>query len=133
LVLPLLVLLAIVCFRRIEKYNLFAYLGTILALCAVQIGDFPRSFQMYFYARGENLLSAARKLPNGGYNLHFVGHKLNENFHFLFKMIMRLNEKAFWNVNVARTLTAVSDVVLIFQVPCAVLYHRPDIFPGARL
>src|SRR4029453_711354 len=116
---PLLVLFAIVCFRRIEKYNLFTYLGTILAICAIQIGDFPRSLQMYFYARGENLLSAARRLPNGGYALSFIAHKLNENFHLLFKMIMGLNEKAFWNVNVARTLTAVSDVVLYpkFLVP----------------
>ena len=119
LVLPLLVLLAIVCFRRIEKYNLFAYLGTILAICAIQIADFPRSLQMYFYARGENLISAARRLPNRGYDLPFIVHKLNENFHFLFKMIMGLNEKAFWNVNVASTLTAIKYVVLYpkFLVP----------------
>jgi len=103
LLLPLLVLLAIVCFRRIEKYNLFAYLGTILAICAIQIGDFPRSLQMYFSASGENLISAARRLPNGGLDLAFIAHKLNENFHLLFKMIMGLNEKAFWNVNLART------------------------------
>jgi hypothetical protein len=95
--------LAIVCFRRIEKYNLFAYLGTILAICAIQIGDFPRSLQMYFSASGENLISAARRLPNGGLDLAFIAHKLNENFHLLFKMIMGLNEKAFWNVNLART------------------------------
>ncbi len=112
LLLPLLVLLAIVCFRRIEKYNLFAYLGTILAICAIQIGDFPRSLQMYFFARGENLISVARRLPNGGYDLPFIARKLNENFHLLFNMIMGLNEKAFWNVNVARTLTAIRDVVL---------------------
>src|SRR6266436_4872861 len=119
LLLPSLVLLAIICFRRIEKYNLFAYLGTILAICAIQIGDFPRSLQMYFYARGENLISVGRRLPNGGYDLAFIAHKLNENFHLLFKMIMGLNEKAFWNVNVARTLTAVRDVVLYpkFLVP----------------
>jgi hypothetical protein len=119
LLLPLLVLLAIVCFRRIEKYNLFAYLGTILAICAIQIGDFPRSLQMYFFARGENLISVARRLPNGGYDLPFIAHKLNENFHLLFNMIMGLNEKAFWNVNVARTLTAIRDVVLYpkFLVP----------------
>src|SRR5215472_8032842 len=119
LVLPLLVLLAIVCFRRIEKYNLFAYLGTILAICAIQIGDFPRSFQMYFSARGENLISAARRLPNGGYDLAFVAHKLNENCNFLFKMMMGLNEKGFWNVNVASTLTAIKSVVLYpkFLVP----------------
>jgi hypothetical protein len=116
LVLPLLVLLAIVCFRRIEKYNLFAYLGTILAICAIQIGDFPRSLQMYFSGRGENLISAGRRLPNGGLDLAFIAHKLNENFHLLFKMIMGLNEKAFWNVNVARTGF---DVVLYpkFLVP----------------
>src|SRR5438093_2562203 len=119
LLLPSLVLLAIICFRRIEKYNLSAYLGTILAICAIQIGDFPRSLQMYFYARGENLLSAARRLPNGGYDTAFIAHKLNENFHFLFRMIMGLNEQGFWNVNVARTLTAVRDVVLYpkFLVP----------------
>src|SRR4029077_1977783 len=118
LVLPLLVMLAIVCFRRIEKYNLFAYLGTILAICAIQIGDFPRSLQMYFWARGENLISAARRLPNGGYDLAFIAHKLNENFHVLFKMIMGQN-KAFWNVNVAETLTPIADVVLYpkFLVP----------------
>ena len=109
LVLPLLVLLAIVCFRRIEKYNLFTYLGTILAICAIQIGDFPRSLQMYFSARGENLISAARRLPNGGYDFSFIAHKLNENFHVLFKMIMGLDEKAYWNVNVASTG---ADVVL---------------------
>src|SRR6266481_3455077 len=103
LLLPLLVMLAIVCFRRIEKYNLFAYLGTILAICAIQFGDFPRSLQMYFYARGENLISAAKRLPNGGLDLAFIAHKLNENFHLLFKMIMGLNKKAFWNVNLART------------------------------
>ena len=51
LLLPLLLLLAIVSFRRIEKYNLFAYLGTILAICAIQIGDYPRSLQMYFFAK----------------------------------------------------------------------------------
>jgi len=119
LILPLLVLLAIVCFRRITKYNLFTYLGTILAICAIQIGDFPRSLQMYFYARGENLASAAKKLPNGGYDLAFIAHKLNENFHFLFKMIMGLNGKAFWNVNVASTMTPIEDVVLYprFLVP----------------
>jgi hypothetical protein len=118
LFLPLLVLLAIVCFRRIEKYNLFAYMGTILAICAIQIGDFPRSLQMYFWARGENLVSAARRLPNGGFDLAFFAHKLNENFHMLFKMIMGLN-KAFWNVNVAETLTPITDVVLYpkFLVP----------------
>jgi hypothetical protein len=118
LFLPLLVLLAIVCFRRIEKYNLFAYLGTILAICAIQIGDFPRSLQMYFWARGENLISAARRLPNGGYDLTFIAHKLNENFHVMFKMIMGLN-KGFWNVNVAETLTPIADVVLYpkFLVP----------------
>ena len=104
----LLVLLAIVCFRRIEKYNLFAYLGTILAICAIQIGDFPRSLQMYFFARGENLISAARRLPNGGYDFAFIAHKLNENFHVLFKMIMGLNGKAFWNVNVASTMTPIA-------------------------
>jgi hypothetical protein len=119
LLLPLLVLLAIVCFRRIEKYNLFAYLGTILAICAIQIGDFPRSLHMYFYARGENLISVGRRLPNGGYDFAFIAHKLNENFHFLLKMIMGLNEKAFWNVNVASTLTPIGGVVLYpkFLVP----------------
>ena len=119
LIFPLLLLLAIACFRRIDKYNLFSYLGTIIAICAIQIGDFPRSLQVYFFARGENLVSVAKRLPNGGYDLGFIAHKLNENFHFLFKMIMGLNEKAFWNVNVARTLTAVSDVVLYpkFLVP----------------
>jgi hypothetical protein len=119
LVLPLLVLLAIVCFRRIEKYNIFAYLGTILTICAIQIGDFPRSLQMYFWARGENLISAARKLPNGGYDFAFIAQKLNENFHVLFNMIMGLNGKAFWNVNVASTMTPIRDVVLYpkFLVP----------------
>ena len=119
LLLPSLVLLAIVCFRKIEKYNLFAYLGTILAICAIQIGDFPRSFQMYFFARGENLVSAARRLPNGGYDFAFIAQKLNENFHHLFKMIMGLNEKAFWNVNVASTIMPSPDVVLYpkFLVP----------------
>jgi hypothetical protein len=119
LLLPSLVLLAIVCFRRIEKYNLFAYLGTILAICAIQIGDFPHSLQMYFYARGENLISVGRRLPNGGYDFAFIVHKLNENFHLLFKMIMGLNEKAFWNVNVASTMTPIADVVLYpkFLVP----------------
>ena len=119
LVLPFLILLAIVCFRRIEKYNLCAYLGTILAICAIQIGDYPRSLQMYFYARGENLISAARRLPNGGYDLAFIAHKLTENFHVLFRMIMGLNGKAFWNVNVASTLTPIADVVLYprFLVP----------------
>ena len=119
LVLPLLVLLAIVCFKRIEKCNLFAYLGTILAICAIQIGDFPRSLQMYFYARGENLISMGRRLPNDRYDFAFIAHKLNENFHLLFKMIMGLNQKAFWNVNVASTLTAIRDEVLYpkFLVP----------------
>jgi hypothetical protein len=119
LLLPLLVLLAIVCFRRIEKYNLVAYLGTILAICAIQIGDFPHSFQMYFFAGGENLISAARSLPNGGYDFAFIAHKLSENFHFLFKMIMGLNEKAYWNVNVARCTTPIDNVVLYpkFLVP----------------
>jgi hypothetical protein len=119
LLLPLLVLLAIVCFRRIEKYNLFAYLGTILAIFAIQIGDFPRSLEMYFYARGENLVSFARRLPNGGYDFAFIAHKLNENFHVLFKMIMGLNGKGFWNVNVASTMTPIPDVVLYpkFLVP----------------
>lgn len=119
LLLPFLVLLAIVCFRRIERYNLFTYLGTILAICAIQIGDFPRSLQMYFYARGENLISAARKLPNSGFDLAFIAHKLNENFHYLFNMIMGLNQKAFWHVDVASTLTPTSDVVLYpkFLVP----------------
>ncbi|MGE5213088.1 MAG: hypothetical protein ACM3NN_05270 [Nitrospirota bacterium] len=123
LLLPLLLVLAIVCFRRIEKYNLFAYLGTILAICAVQIGDFPHSLQMYFFARGETLISMARRLPNGGYDFVFIGHKLNENFHFLFKMIMGLNEKSFWNVNVASTLTPIADVVLYpkFLVPLFVI------------
>ena len=117
--LPFLVLLAIVCFRRIEKCNLFVYLGTILAICAIQIGDFPRSLQLYFFARGENLISFARRLPNGGYDLAFVAHKLNENFQYLFKMIMGLNGKAFWNVNVASTMTPIPDVVLYpkFLVP----------------
>jgi hypothetical protein len=118
--LPLsLILLAIVCFRRIEKYNLFAYLGTILAICAIQIGDYPRSLQMYFFARGENLISSARRLPNGGYDFGFIAHKLNENFHFLFKLIMGLNDKAFWNVNVASTMTPIAGVVLYpkFLVP----------------
>jgi len=71
---------------------------------------------MYFSARGENLISAARRLPNGGYDLAFIAHKLNENFHLQFKMIMGLNEKAYWNVNVARTGF---DVVLYpkFLVP----------------
>src|SRR6266436_5995806 len=119
LFLPFLVLLAIVCFRRIEKYNLFAYLGTILATCAIQIGDFPRPFQMYFWARGENLISVARRPPNGGFDFAFVAHKLNENFHLLFKMIMGLNEKAFWNVNVASNITPIADIVLYpkFLVP----------------
>src|SRR6266567_4361252 len=118
LLLSFIVLLAIVCFRKIEKYNLFAYLGTILAICAIQFGDFPRSLQMYFYARGENLISVGR-LPNGGYDFAFVAHKLNENFHYLFKMIMGLNEKVFWNVNVASTLTPVAGMVLYpkFLVP----------------
>jgi hypothetical protein len=119
LLLPLLVLLAIVCFRRIEKYNLFAYLGTILAICAIQIGDFPHSLQMYFFARGENLISMARRLPNGGYDFAFILHKLNENLYFLFEMMMGLNGKAFWNVNVASTLTPIAGTVLYpkFLVP----------------
>jgi hypothetical protein len=123
LVLPVLVLLAIVCFRRIEKYNLFAFLSTIFAICAIQIGDFPRSLQMYFYARGENLASAARRLPNGGYDLGFIAHKLDENFHYLFKMIMGLNDKGFWHVNVASTMTPITDVVLYpkFLVPLFVV------------
>ena len=119
LLLPLLVLFAIVCFRRIERYNLLAYLGTILAICAVQIGDFPHAFRMYFFARGETLLSMGRRLPNGGYDFVFIAHKLRENFHFLFNMIMGLNEKAFWHVNVASTLAAIADTVLYpkFLVP----------------
>ena len=123
LLLPLLLLLAIVSFRRIEKYNLFAYLGTILAICAIQIGDFPHSFKMYFFARGENLISMAKRLPNGGYDFAFVAHKLKENFYFLFKMVMGLNEKAIWNVNVASTLTPIADVVLYpkFLVPLFIL------------
>jgi hypothetical protein len=122
LLLPFLVLLAIVCFRRINKYNLFAYLGTILAICAIQIGDFPHSLQMYFWARGENLISNARRLPNGGFDFAFIAHKLNENFHVLFKMILGLN-KAFWNVNVAETLTPITDVVLYpkFLVPLFII------------
>jgi hypothetical protein len=123
LVLPLLVLLAIVCFRRIEKYNLLTYLGTILAICAIQIGDFPRSLQMYFYARGENLISSARRLPNGGYDVAFIAHKLNENFQVMFKMLMGLNGKAVWDVNVASTLTPIGDVVLYprFLVPLFII------------
>jgi len=119
LLLPFLLLLAILCFRRIEKYNLFAYLGAILAVCAIQIGDFPHSLQMYFFARGENLISVAKKLPNGGYDFAFIAHKLNENFQFLFKMIMGLNQKAFWNVNVASTLTPIANETLYpkFLVP----------------
>ena len=119
LLLPLLLLLAIVSFRRIEKYNLFAYLGTILAICALQIGDFPHAFQMYFFARGETLISMGRRLPNGRYDLAFIAHKLNENFHFLFKMIMGLNDKAYWNVNIASSLAAIGDTVLYpkFLVP----------------
>lgn len=119
LFLPFLVLLAIVCFRRIEKCNLFVYLGTILAICAIQIGDFPRSFQLYFFARGENFISAARRLPNDRYDFAFIAHKLDENFQYLFKMIMGLNGKAFWNVNVASTMTPIPDVVLYpkFLVP----------------
>jgi len=114
-----LVLLTIVCFKRIEKYNLFTCLGTILAICAIQIGDFPRSFQMYFFVRGENLISAARRLPNGGFDFAFIANKLNENFHVLFQMIMGLNGKAFWNVNVASTVTPIRGVVLYprFLVP----------------
>jgi len=123
LLLPLLVLLAIVCFRRIERYNLFAYLGTILAICAIQIGDYPHSLQMYFFARGETLISMARRLPNGGYDFAFIVHKLNENLHLLFRMIMGLNGKAFWNVNVASTLTPIADVVLYpkFLVPLLIV------------
>src|SRR5438128_11174237 len=64
LLLASLVLLAIVCFRRIEKYNLFAYLGTILAICAIQIGGFRRSIQWYFSALGEKLISVGRWLRN---------------------------------------------------------------------
>src|SRR5439155_25417302 len=109
---------SIVCFRRIEKYTVFAYPTATLAICAIQIVDFPRSLQMYFYARGENLISV-RRLQNGGYDFAFAAHKLNENFHYLFKMIMGLNEKAVWNVNVASTLTPVAGVVLYpkFLVP----------------
>lgn len=123
LLLPSLVLLAIVCFRRIEKYNLFAYLGTILATCAFQIGDFPHSFQMYFYARGENLISMAKRLPNGGYDFAFIAQKLKQNFHFLFKMIMGLDDNAFWNVNVASTLTPIEGSVLYpkFLVPLLIV------------
>jgi len=119
LLLPLLLLLATVSFRRIEKYNLLAYFATIVAICAIQFGDFPHAFQMYFFARGETLISVARRLPNGGYDFAFIAHKLNENFHYLFKMIMGLNEKAFWNVNVASTMTPIADVVLYpkFLVP----------------
>ena len=82
---------------------------------------------MYFFARGENLISFARRLPNGGYDFGFVAHKLNENFHFLFNLIMGLNEKAFWNVNVASTMTPIVGVV-ISQVPCTLVYRRPGIF-----
>src|SRR5882757_2275692 len=67
LVLPLLVLLAVVCFRRIEKYNLSAYLGTILAICAIQIGDFPPSPKLCFYTREETFFWAASGLPKGVY------------------------------------------------------------------
>jgi len=124
--LPLfLVLLAIVCFsfRRIEKYNFIAYMGPILAICAIQLGDFPRPFQMYFWARGENLISIAKKPPNGAYDFAFIAHKLNENFHLLFKMIMGLNAKAFWNVNVASAITPTADAVLYpkFLVPFFIL------------
>ena len=61
----------------------------------------------------------ARSLPNGGYDLAFIAHKLNENFHYLFKMIMGLNEKAFWHVNVASAITPVAGTVLYpkFLVP----------------
>lgn len=119
LLLPLLVLLAIVCFKRIQKYNLFAYLGTILAICAIQIGDFPHSLKMYFFAGGENMISAARNTPNGGIDFAFIAHKLTENFRLLFKMIMGLNENGFWNVNVAKTITPIDNVVLYpkFLVP----------------
>src|SRR6266542_4307869 len=64
------------------------------------------------FLRGENLISVGGRLPNGGYDFAFIAHKLNENFHLMFKMIMGLNEKAFWNVNVARTMTPIADVVL---------------------
>jgi hypothetical protein len=74
---------------------------------------------MYFWARGENLVSMAKRLPNGGYDFAFIVHKLNENFYFLFKMIMGLNGEAFWNVNVASTLTPIAGTVLYptFLVP----------------
>jgi hypothetical protein len=74
---------------------------------------------MYFFARGENLISMGRRLPNGGYDLAFITHKLNENFNLLFKMIMGLNDKGFWDVNVASTLTAIKYAVLYpkFLVP----------------
>src|SRR5262249_14431140 len=112
-------LLAIVCFLKIQKLNLFVYFGTIFSIFAIQICDFPRSFPLYFFSRGEKFISASRRLPNRGFDLAFIAHKLNENFHFLFKMIMGLNEEAFWNVNVASTMTPIGNVVLYpkFLVP----------------
>jgi len=73
---------------------------------------------MYFYARGENLISAARRLPNGGYDTAFIAHKRTR-FPLSLQDGNGLNEQGFWNVNVARTLTAVRDVVLYpkFLVP----------------
>ncbi len=122
LLLPLLVLLAIMNYKRIEKYNFIVYLCTILAVCSIQISNLPESLHMYFFARGEGLNSMA-KLQTGRYDLAVIVQKIRENFIFTYNLLLGRNDPAcYWNANIAKDFSS-GDVILYpkFLVPFFIL------------
>jgi hypothetical protein len=109
--LPILIFLAIVSYKRIEKYNLIAYLSTIFVICSIQISNLSESLTMYFFGRGEGLNTMA-KLPDGGYNFPFILQKLNENLTLTFNILLGRNDPGhFWNVNLVKDFSS-GEVVL---------------------
>lgn len=111
LLLPLLLFLAIINYRKFEKFNFYIYMSTILVICSIQISNFPSAIKMYFFARGEGLNNIG-KLADGSYNMPFIIQKLKENFVILYKMLVGSNSpESFWNVNIAANFWS-GDVVL---------------------
>ncbi|HEX3048919.1 MAG TPA: glycosyltransferase family 39 protein, partial [Bacillota bacterium] len=109
--LPILLLVAILNYKRIEKYNFIAYLSTIFVICSIQISNLSESLTMYFFGRGEGL-NTMGKLPDGGYNIPFILQKLNENLSMTYNLLLGRNDPGhFWNVNMVKDFSS-GDVVL---------------------
>lgn len=87
------------CYRLIGRGQALAFVGGLMPLLLVQLGDWHQSLHVYFYARGEGLLQVAVQQPVPH---EFIVTKLTDNIVVLLKLLLGLNEpEKWWDINLA--------------------------------